>query len=114
MCAEKGGRGMNRAQRRKQIRSLNEFQPPKIPMPRVMPPKVAQNAKPDFSGVPLTTICQSIILLIDELRNRGYPVYDFDHKEKSVQGMQMIRDRIFFLMAEEAADEKEGKSGREN
>lgn len=60
----------------------------------------------DFSGVPTVTVCRSIMLLIDELRRRGYPVYDFDHKDKSVQGMQIMGQKIYFFMAKEAADER--------
>ena len=104
---------MNRAQRRK-LRSLSEFQPPKIPMPRAMPPRPAQYAEPDFFGVPLATVCESIWMLIGELRNRGYPVYDFDHKNKTVQGIKIIRDKVYFLAAEEADDGKAQAGNEEN
>ena len=103
---------MNRAQRRK-LRSLSEFHPQKIPMPRVMPPRSVQDAEPDFSDVPLATVCQSIRLLINELRNRGYPVYDFDHKEKSVQSIQIIRDKVYFMAAEEAVTDGKAQAGNE-
>jgi hypothetical protein len=56
---------------------------------------------PDFSAVPLATICQSILLLIKELRRRGFPVYDFDHKNKYLQGIKIIQGKIYFLAAEE-------------
>ena len=95
---------MNRAQRRKQMRRPCEFQTPKIMMPKAMPPRPAQDAAPDFSSVPLATMCESIWLLINELRDRGYPVYDFDHKSKSVQGIKIIRNKVYFLAAEEAND----------
>lgn len=78
---------MNRAQRRR-LNKIRQFP--------------AEDVQPDFSTVPLATVCQSIQLLINELRNRGYPVYDFDNKEKSVQGIQIIRDKVYFLAAEEA------------
>lgn len=103
---------MNRAQRRKQKRGLCEFQPPRILMPKVMPPRLAQDAAPDFSSVPLTTVCESIWLLISELRDRGYPVHDFDHKSKSVQGIKIIRDKVYFLAVEEA-DDGEAHTGNE-
>lgn len=60
-----------------------------------------------FSLVSTPLICQSILLLINELRSRGYPIYDFDNKNKSVQGIKIIRNRIYFLAAEEEADGKE-------
>ena len=61
-----------------------------------------------FSNVPLETLCQSIWLLIEELQKRGYPIYDFDHKEKFVQGIKIIRNKIYFLAAEEKlTDEKQ-------
>lgn len=106
---------MNRAQRRKQIRNLNKFQQPKIQMPGAMMPRATKNAEPDFSGVPLETVCQSIRLLINELRNRGYQVYDFDNKEKSVQSIQIIRGKVYFMAAEEAeADGKAQEGSKEN
>lgn len=105
---------MNRAQRRKQIRGLNEFQPPKAPVRGVMPPRAVQNAELDFSDVPLATVCQSIRLLINELRNRGYPVYDFDRKEKSVQSIQIIRNKVYFMAAEEAVTDGKAQAGSED
>lgn len=60
--------------------------------------------QPDFSGVPLATVCQSIQLLINELWSRGYPVYDFDNKQKYVQGIQIIQGKVFFLAAEGESD----------
>lgn len=60
--------------------------------------------QPDFSRVPLTTMCNSIQLLINELYQRGYPVYDFDNKNKFVQGIQIIQGKVCFLVAEEVSD----------
>ena len=98
---EKGGiTTMNRSQRRR-LRSLSEFRPP----------KPAQGAEPDFSSVPLATVCQSIRLLINELRSRGYPVFDFDHKNKSVQSIQIIRDKVYFMAAEEAETDGKAQAG---
>ena len=54
-----------------------------------------------FSNVPLETLCQSIWLLIEELQKRDNPIYDFDHKEKFVQRIKIIRNKIYFLAAEE-------------
>ena len=93
---------MNRAQRRKE-----QKQKKKEWSWRDLPPTIgaiATRQEPDFSGVPLATMCQSIQLLINELYERGYPVYDFDNKTKFVQGIQIIQGKVFFLAAEEAKD----------
>ena len=55
--------------------------------------------QPDFSGVPLATMCQSIQLLINELYGRGFPVYDFDNKTKFIQGIQIVQGKVYFLAA---------------
>lgn len=70
--------------------------------------QMASEEKPDFSEVPNGTLCQSIQMLINELRGRGYPMYDYDHKERSLQQIQILGDRIYFLAAPEEgnADEK--------
>lgn len=95
---------MNRAQRRraeKQKTGYPVHQTTIPPMPKVVPPKQEQ---PDFSSVPLATMCQSIQILIDELLRRGYPVYDFDNKQKYVQGIQIIQGKVYFLAAKEGPD----------
>ena len=86
---------MNRAQRRKEQKNQRN---------KKSWTAVDDIAQPDFSGVPLATVCQSIQLLINELYERGYPVYDFDNKTKFVQGIQIIHGKVFFLAAEEAKD----------
>lgn len=92
-------RKMNRVQRRK----LEKEQRKNFSKRHIDP--VAE--QPDFSDVPLATLCQSIQLLINELYGRGYPVYDFDNKDRFVQGIQIIQGKIFFLVAgEEAEHEK--------
>ena len=90
---------MNRAQRRK----LQKDQRNK----NISGQTTTATEQPDFSGVPLATMCQSIQLLINELRRRGFPVYDFDNKTKFVQGIQIIQGKVYFLAAEEdSSDEK--------
>lgn len=64
----------------------------------------AATEQPDFSGVPLATVCQSIQLLINELQRRGFPVYDFDNKDKFVQGIHIIQGKVYFLAAKEESD----------
>ena len=88
---------MNRAQRRKTQKKRKWNLPPTIGA-------IATNQEPDFSSVPLATMCQSIQLLINELNQRGYPVYDFDNKEKFIQGIQIIRGKVYFLAAKEDSD----------
>lgn len=64
----------------------------------------AATEQPDFSSVPLATMCQSIQLLINELYRRGFPVYDFDNKDKFIQGIQIIQGKVYFLAAKEDSD----------
>lgn len=103
---------MNRAQRRKEQKSQRRNNSlPKtgcvIPMPKVKEPrKETVSEQPDFSAVPLATICQSIQLLINELRSRGIPVYDFDHKDKALQQIQILHGKVFFLAAKEGIDDE--------
>lgn len=89
---------MNREQRRRQNKdqrsSLKQFKA------CVQKPKIKPN-EPDFSSVPLRTLCQSIQLLIEELRNRGILIYDFDNREKTVQAIQIFQGKVYFLAARE-------------
>ena len=89
---------MNRAKRRK----LHKDQGSKH-FSRQAKAKAATE-QPDFSSVPLATMCQSIQLLINELYRRGFPVYDFDNKDKFVQGIHIIQGKVYFLVAEEDSD----------
>ena len=91
---------MNRAERRRQARQ-NAFRM-----------QMAQETEPDFSEVPNGTLCQSIMMLVKELRKRGYPMFDFDSKNRSLQQIQILGDKIYFLAAEEEgdADEKAAKT----
>ena len=94
---------MNRAQRRREQKEIKK----KEWSWRAVPPTIgaiATKQQPDFSGVPLATMCQSIQLLINELYERGYPIYDFDNKKKSVRQIQIIQGKVFFLAAEEVTD----------
>ena len=95
---------MNRAQRRKNQKKGLPIKKSFPQMPHISLPKQGQ---PDFSNVPLATMCQSIQLLLNELQRRGYPVYDFDHKKKYVQGIQIIQGKVFFLVAEEEVKDHE-------
>ena len=67
--------------------------------------KELDNSIPDYSDVPLATMCQGIQLLINELNNRGIRIRDFDNKDKYVQQVQIIRGQVYFLAAEEISDE---------
>lgn len=102
---------MNRAQRRKtqkEQRHKNFFGRAAADTDKkngcVLRPAAVAQEQPDFSGVPLATMCQSIQLLINELYRRGYPVYDFDNKKKHIQGLQIIQGKVYFLAAKEAVD----------
>lgn len=102
---------MNRVQRRKLLR--NGFGDGALGQKYTIPCPPRKDEQPDFSDVPIATVCQSIRILINELRNRGYPVYDFDHKEKSVQSIQIIRDKVYFMAAEEAVKDGKAQAGNE-
>ena len=97
---------MNRAQRRALFRQSNKKQ--KIFYDKPEPTE-------DFSNVPNVTLCQSIMLLINELRSRGYPLVDFDDKTRTLQQINILGDTIYFLAApenptvEEGTDEKKEK-----
>lgn len=88
---------MNRAQRRKSQREQGK----KFFKQAAAAPEAEQ---PDFSTVPLATMCQSIQLLINELYRRGFPIYDFDNKDKFIQGIQIIQGKVYFLAAKEDSD----------
>lgn len=101
---------MNRAQRRKQMRKTHKFQPTQNLMQKGELKNQVSQPAPDFSGVSITTLCQSISLLICELNSRGYPVYDFDHKDKVIQGIKIIKNKVYFLVVQEVTiNEKEPK-----
>lgn len=98
---------MNRAQKRREQKGLrrknNILKMPNVEETR----KEAVPEQADFSAIPLATVCQSIQLLINELKNRGIPVYDFDHKDKVLQQIQILHGKVFFLAAKEVTgDEK--------
>lgn len=91
---------MTRAQRRKLFR-LNQ---------KAMRKNKGANATTeasecDFSDVPLATLCQSIMLLVEELKNRGKPLRDFDNKDKYIQSIQIIKNEVYFMAAGENIDE---------
>lgn len=104
---------MNRAQKRRFLRGgfLGGVPEPKYTISSSA--LLETDEQPDFSCVPLITVCESIWMLISELRNRGYPVYDFDHKEKFVQGIKIIRNKVYFMMAEEAETDGKAQAGSE-
>lgn len=94
---------MNREQRRKvmkqrlnivDIRSRADNEARKLGV-------IPEAENPDFSRVPLATVCQSINVLIDELRGRGISVYDFDNKDKAVMGVQIVRGKVYFMAVRE-------------
>jgi len=63
----------------------------------------------DFSKIPNGVLCQSIQLLLNELKSRGFPLYDFDDKKRSLQQIQIIGAKIYFLAASEEDSEEGSK-----
>lgn len=60
----------------------------------------------EFDDVPVATVCQSIEMLIDSLTRRGYPVTDFDDKDKTVKQVRFIGGKVYFLAAKEGEHEE--------
>lgn len=83
---------MNRARRRgnKALRAINAAPEP---------------TGEEFDEVPVATLCQSIEMLIDSLTRRGYPVTDFDDKEKTVKQVRFIGGKVYFLATKEDKNE---------
>lgn len=86
---------MNKARRRKKV----------IPFHISQEQQAA--AQTDFDSVPVTTICQSIQMLIDNLASRGFPVFDWDNKDKSVKQIGFIGGKVYFLATKEGEIEDE-------
>ena len=61
---------------------------------------------PNFDAVPIPMMCQSIQMLMDNLASRGFPVRDFDHKDKVVKQVGMIGGKVYFLAAKEETNDK--------
>ena len=97
---------MNREQRRK-ARKNNFKVVDRQPVPNRRLGVVPEETVPDFSSVPTATICQSINLLIEELRSRGIAVYDFDNKDKVVHGIQIIKGNAYFMATKEVGTDEE-------
>ncbi len=66
--------------------------------------------KNPFEDTPTATLCQSIMLLIEELRSRGCPLRDFDNKERTLQQIQILGNNIFFMAAPEQEEEQDETS----
>ena len=56
----------------------------------------AENGKL-FTDVLTAILCSSIQMMLDELKQRGLAVKDFDHKEKHVEQVQFINNTVYFL-----------------
>lgn len=95
---------MNRKQRRMKETGLSSLQNKNLLPTHNYSPKINI---PDFANVPLSTMCQSLQLLINEISNRGYPIYDFDNKRKHIYSIKIIKNKVYFLAAEEMDYEKE-------
>ena len=70
-------------------------------------PSAQSQQEPDFDSVPVVTICESIQMLIDNLADRGFPVHDWDNKDKSVKQIGFIGGKVYFLATKEGEDEDE-------
>lgn len=95
---------MNRQQRR--MKKAGESPQYRTHMLKTICP--TQIEASDFSKASLATICQALQLLINEISNRGYPIYDFDNKQKRVYRIKIIKKKVYFFAAEEADYEAKG------
>lgn len=59
----------------------------------------------DLSSVPLAALCSGIKIMMDELARRGKPIRDFDNKEKIVEQIQIIGNRVYFFAREQEYEE---------
>lgn len=55
----------------------------------------------DFSQASLVDMCQGMQLIINEIQNRGYPIRDFDNKDRVVYGIKIIGGSVYILAAPE-------------
>ncbi|MBQ9699668.1 MAG: hypothetical protein IJV71_03515 [Lachnospiraceae bacterium] len=60
-----------------------------------------QASNPNFDAVPIPVLCQSINMIMENMANRGFPVRDFDHKDKVVKRVGMIGGKAYFLSTKE-------------
>lgn len=56
---------------------------------------------PNFDAVPIPTLCESIQMIMDNMARRGFPIRDFDNKDKTVKQVGMIAGKVYFLAAKE-------------
>lgn len=60
-----------------------------------------QTEAPNFDSVPIPILCQSIQMIMENLASRGFPVRDFDNKDKTVKQVDMIGGKVYFLATKE-------------
>lgn len=56
---------------------------------------------PNFDSVPIPILCQSIQMIMENMASRGFPVRDFDNKDKVVKQVGMIGGKVYFLATKE-------------
>lgn len=65
---------------------------------------ISRVAEETLNSVPVSLLCTSIEEIIKVLESRGYPVYDFDNKEKTVKQVRMIGGKVYFLVTQEGSN----------
>ena len=98
---------MNRADRRKWAKAYRELEGIQKRNPQAKVIGRQEETPPDFSEVTNEKLCQGIVYILNELRSRGYRVCDFDHKDRSLQQIQIMGENIYFLAAPE--EEQDGE-----
>ena len=72
---------------RKQRNKTNQFKQTEVPL---------------FDSVPIPVLCNSIQMIMDNMASRGFPIRDFDNKDKTVKQVRMIGGRVYFLATKES------------
>ena len=65
-----------------------------------------QTDAPNFDAVPIPILCHSIQMIMDNMASRGFPIKDFDNKDKTVKQVGMIGGKVYFLATKEDKHEK--------
>jgi len=63
--------------------------------------QVPEKDPSDFSDVDTATICQSIMLLVNELGSRNMKIFDWDNKRRSLKDIKFFGTKIFFYATED-------------
>lgn len=72
---------------------------------------VQPKAPSDFSEMSDTLLCQSIQVLIDELKSRGIDIVDCDGKHRKLKQLFILRGQVYYFAEEDEQDETQEENG---